>query len=387
MKTRLSSVIAWIAWIGAPLALPAQGAPPEPPPAKKPPAEQDAQPDKPHPKDPGEGHGKPKVERPEEKRTFLGVVISPVSQPLADHLGLPEGFGLQVDHVMKDSPGALADIQEHDILTKFDDQLLTTPEHLALLVKSKKAGTNVQLTLIRRGKEQTVATVLQEKSFPVEEPPGHGGPGWGKAYGFERMPEEIRKHLDEAVRHMPWQGFPGGEMPPGFNPPGRGTPPMNHPRPNEPEAKQPKKPQSPHSPEQPGKPSESPKPSQSPEKPASADKPPQISVRPGFPVSVFAAASMVQINNPEGSVSISSKDGKHSITIKNKTNETIYDGDYDPAKGSQGLPEKAQETLKEMKLDDLKVIVPPTPDGPPAAKGEGISSPRPSTPKRSTELF
>ena len=46
-------------------------------------------------------------------------------------------------------------------------------------------------------------------------------------------------------------------------------------------------------------------------------KPPAISVRPGFPVSVFSGNSMIRIDNPEGEVSIQGKDGKHTIKIVN----------------------------------------------------------------------
>ena len=85
-------------------------------------------------------------------------------------------------------------------------------------------------------------------------------------------------------------------------------------------------------------------------------KPPAISVSPGFPVSVFSGNSMIRIDNPEGEVSIQGKDGKHTIKIVNADDETVYEGDYDPEKGTKGLPEEARKQLEKMKPDDLKML-------------------------------
>lgn len=436
MKPRLLSLFALAAWIGGALPLSAQEDTPKPPADAPPPPAEKAEkpapeekpesqpkpepkatepeakpevqpkpdkPDKPQPPEKPErptppekadkprhpeGAEKEKRDKPREpgdrysnregvKRAYLGVVIAAVHPPLAEHLGLTEGFGLQVEHVASDSPAQAAKLQTRDILLKFDDQLLTTPEHLALLVKTKKGGDLVKLTLIRKGQEQAVEVTLQEKHFPREEEPGRRE--WGGPYG--QMPDDVRNRIDEALRRMHRGGgddFRGDRRPgpDSFRPGPDGRPEFRRDQaePKRPQAKpeaedKPKKPEPPAE-----KKPEPPKPPVKPEPATATDKPPGVSVKPGFPVSVFAANSMVQINNGEGSVSIASRDGKHTITIKNKENETVYDGGFDPAKGAEGLPEKAQDTLKQMKLDDLKVLTPPNPEKP---KAEDISSPVP----------
>ena len=58
-----------------------------------------------------------------ESVTFLGVETAPVSPTLTAQLGLSEGTGLIVNHVVPDGPAAGA-LKPHDILVKLDDQIL-----------------------------------------------------------------------------------------------------------------------------------------------------------------------------------------------------------------------------------------------------------------------
>ena len=67
--------------------------------------------------DDGSPHGGPRIERhmivghagdgEKESVTFLGVETAPVSATLTAQLGLPEGAGLVVVHLVPDSPAAV----------------------------------------------------------------------------------------------------------------------------------------------------------------------------------------------------------------------------------------------------------------------------------------
>lgn len=95
-------------------------------------------------------------DEPMEKEpvTFLGVETSPAGAALSTQLGLPPDTGLVVNHVVPDSAAAGA-LKKHDILTKFDDQILVDTRQLSVLVRSHKEGDEVLLTFIRGGKEQS----------------------------------------------------------------------------------------------------------------------------------------------------------------------------------------------------------------------------------------
>lgn len=124
--------------------------------------------------------------REKESVTYLGVETAPVSRTLGAQLGLVKDTGLVVVNVLAKSPAADV-LKEDDVLTKLDDQLLVNMAQLGALVRAKKDGDEVRLTLVRTGKELTVKARLA-----VHEVPKHanafffhnGGPGPGNEFGF-----------------------------------------------------------------------------------------------------------------------------------------------------------------------------------------------------------
>jgi len=104
-----------------------------------------------------------------EKAAFLGIAATAPSPLVRSQLNLSRGTGLVVDRVEKDSPAAAAGVQSNDILQKLDDQLLINAQQLAVLVRSKKPGDEVKLTLLRAGKPTTLTAKLVEKEVPVLE--------------------------------------------------------------------------------------------------------------------------------------------------------------------------------------------------------------------------
>ena len=101
----------------------------------------------------------------QEPVTFLGVETSPVSPTLTAQLGLQDGAGLVVGHVVPDSPAA-AVLKQHDILVKLDDQLLIEQRQLSVLVRNHKEGDEVTLTYLRAGKQATAKVKLAKHDLP-----------------------------------------------------------------------------------------------------------------------------------------------------------------------------------------------------------------------------
>jgi hypothetical protein len=100
-----------------------------------------------------------------ERVTFLGVETGPVSATLAAQLGLNEGAGLVVNHLVPDSPAAGV-LKQHDILLKLDDQILIEQRQLAVLVRGYKEGDEVTLTYMRGGKQATAKVKLSKHEAP-----------------------------------------------------------------------------------------------------------------------------------------------------------------------------------------------------------------------------
>ena len=95
--------------------------------------------------------------------TFLGVETSQVPRVLSEQMNLPKGFGLVVDYVVPDGPAAAAGVQTSDILKMLNDQILMEPDQLAKLVRSFPEGTNVTLTILRKGQETKITVKLAKR--------------------------------------------------------------------------------------------------------------------------------------------------------------------------------------------------------------------------------
>lgn len=99
---------------------------------------------------------------------YCGVSTSEVIPVLAEQLKMTRGMGLVVDFVEPGSPAEAAGVKQHDVLTKFNDQLLTNPEQLRVLVRLKKPSDDVKLSLVRRGEPTSVNVELGQKEVEVE---------------------------------------------------------------------------------------------------------------------------------------------------------------------------------------------------------------------------
>lgn len=143
---------------------------------------------------------------PKEKAVaYMGVLTREVPVELRSQFGLTEGFGLMVDEVMPDSPAKNAGIKTHDILVKFSDQQLVNMEQLLALVRSKKKGDVVALTVISGGKETQVSVALAERMMPINEmrPPLRGLPGMPQGQLFFGIGgQDAREAMEQAKRQM-----------------------------------------------------------------------------------------------------------------------------------------------------------------------------------------
>src|SRR3989440_2241130 len=121
-------------------------APPQPPQPARPPGM------------PGHHEKGPKV-----PVTYLGVETSQVPAVVSEQLGLAKGLGLVVDYVEPNSPAASAGVQQNDILKMLNDQILIEPSQLRRLLQTFPEGTEVTLTILRKGKEQKTTAKLAKK--------------------------------------------------------------------------------------------------------------------------------------------------------------------------------------------------------------------------------
>ncbi|MGJ8595859.1 trypsin-like peptidase domain-containing protein [Sulfitobacter sp.] len=86
-------------------------------------------------------------------RGWLGVSIRPMSDEVANVLGLEGAKGAVVEAVSKDSPAAAAGLERGDIILNFDGNDIAALGDLTRAVAAKDPDEKASITVLRRGKE------------------------------------------------------------------------------------------------------------------------------------------------------------------------------------------------------------------------------------------
>jgi len=85
-------------------------------------------------------------------RGWLGVQIQPVTEEIADSLGLKEKQGALVASVVPDSPAARSGIKPGDVIIRMNGENLDDFKDLTKLVAKAKAGSESSFEVRRKGK-------------------------------------------------------------------------------------------------------------------------------------------------------------------------------------------------------------------------------------------
>ncbi|QUT05990.1 Do family serine endopeptidase [Sphingobium phenoxybenzoativorans] len=109
------------------------------------------------------------------KRGYLGVQISPLSEDMADSLGLAKNRGEFVQSVEPKQGAANAGIKAGDVIVKVNNREVTPDETLSYIVGGLPIGQKVPIELIRGGQRTTVTAVVGQR--PPEEQLANFGSG------------------------------------------------------------------------------------------------------------------------------------------------------------------------------------------------------------------
>ncbi|PZU59604.1 MAG: protease [Sphingobium sp.] len=101
------------------------------------------------------------------KRGYLGVAISPLSDDMADSLGLAKNRGEFIQSVEPSQGAAKAGIKPGDVIVKVNGEEVTPDNTLSYVVANLPIGSKVPIELIRNGQRQTVTAIVGQR--PPEE--------------------------------------------------------------------------------------------------------------------------------------------------------------------------------------------------------------------------
>jgi serine protease Do len=100
-------------------------------------------------------------------RGWLGVQIQTVDEDFAAALDLDDAKGALIGDVVADSPAERAGIEVGDVVIAVDDTPIETARDLGRAIGFRDAGANVNLTVLRDGRERSLNVRLGEQERPV----------------------------------------------------------------------------------------------------------------------------------------------------------------------------------------------------------------------------
>jgi serine protease Do len=134
-------------------------------------------------------------EKGEVTRGWLGVMIQSVTPELAKQFGLEKSEGALVAQVMEGSPAEKAGIKREDIIIEFDHKKIDKMSELPRTVANTPIGKQVEVKVIRQGKETELKIEVGE--LKEEKVAKAGDVTTEKEFGLtvQDLTPEIAKHL------------------------------------------------------------------------------------------------------------------------------------------------------------------------------------------------
>jgi hypothetical protein len=239
---------------------------------------------------------------------YVGLNVGPRVE--AANATVPAGVGIQVGFIDPKGP-SVGKVEEGDILTRLDDQMLFNAEQFRALVRTRKPGDKVKLTLVRGVEPMVVEFALGSRPAEKVAAQARAGTRSGRAGSIDTpngitigpggvIPPEVLKQL---------QDMQSGILPP---PAARSRIPSA----DELRAQQ----------SDPG---------------SSSSHSFSFSFGNGAKSSSTSMAS-----DGEGTVSLEEKDGKKRAVVKDRDGKTLFDGDVTEKADVEKLPAEVRRRLK-----------------------------------------
>ncbi|MGU3537773.1 Do family serine endopeptidase [Methylobacterium sp. A54F] len=93
-------------------------------------------------------------------RGYLGVQVQPVTQDIAEGLGLDKPKGALVDHAENGTPAAKAGLKSGDVIESVNGQTVSDAKELSRKIAGLKPGAKVEVAYLRGGKSDTATITL-----------------------------------------------------------------------------------------------------------------------------------------------------------------------------------------------------------------------------------
>ncbi|TFF20576.1 Do family serine endopeptidase [Jiella endophytica] len=132
------------------------------------------------------------------ERGWLGVQIAPVTDDIAEAVGLADAKGAIVTLPDNETPASKSGIKTGDVITAVNGETVEGPRELARLIGNDRPGSKVEVTVWRNNKAETINVTLGNLSALDEAASANGGnsqrvptnPSSLSGYGLTLTPSE-----------------------------------------------------------------------------------------------------------------------------------------------------------------------------------------------------
>jgi serine protease Do len=101
-------------------------------------------------------------------RGWIGVQIQPVTQDIADSLGLKKAEGALVAEPQPNSPAAKAGIESEDVITAVNGDPVKDARELARTIGGMAPGTSIKLDVLHKGQDKVINLTLGQLPNTIE---------------------------------------------------------------------------------------------------------------------------------------------------------------------------------------------------------------------------
>ena len=137
------------------------------------------------------------------RRAYLGVLIQPVTQEVAEQFKVKVHSGVLVREVRNDTPAAKAGVQPGDVILQFAGQPVNTPRELQNIVERSPIGSSQPMLLLRDGKQMTVNVTSNE--LPAEATAGTSPSSrseGGSGSSFDQLGIQVEPLTDPLAKEL-----------------------------------------------------------------------------------------------------------------------------------------------------------------------------------------
>ena len=118
-------------------------------------------------------------------RGWIGIQIQPVTQDIADSMGLKQAEGALVADPQKDAPAAKAGVEAGDVITAVNGQSVKDARELARIIGGFAPGSTAKLDVLHKGKSKVVSLTLGRLPNAQEAKADIDADGKGSTHGTD----------------------------------------------------------------------------------------------------------------------------------------------------------------------------------------------------------